>query len=164
MAVLELGDQPFFSDKNRAFWNLHSAGWGGATALYAATGIANNRPLDFLLPVLISSVTGYSISLLLSVVFRNVINQRPLITWGATFVSVMLATMLYAYIDTWVVQTIVEGADQTHLRNWYWVRCSRMVCCSVAGRRSITPSTISSAQRNRRISCCGWRLRRPARS
>jgi signal transduction histidine kinase len=113
MAVLELGDQPFFSDKNRAFWNLHSAGWGGATALYAATGIANNRPRVFLLPVLISSVTGYSISLLLSVVFRNVINQRPLITWGATFVSVMLATMLYAYIDTWVVQTIVEGADQT---------------------------------------------------
>lgn len=113
MAVLELGEKPFFADKNRAFWNLHSAGWGGATALYAATGIANNRPLDFLLPVLISSVTGYSISLLLSVVFRNVINQRPLITWGATFFSVMLATMLYAYIDTWVVQTIVEGADQT---------------------------------------------------
>ena len=37
MAVLELGDQPFFSDKNRAFWNLHSAGWGGAALVRSAS-------------------------------------------------------------------------------------------------------------------------------
>lgn len=113
MAVLELGDQPFFSDKNRAFWNLHSAGWGGVTALYAATGIANNQPISFLLPVFISAVTGYSISLLLSVIFRNVINQRPLITWSTTLASVTAASLLYAYIDSWVLQTIREGADET---------------------------------------------------
>jgi two-component system, LytTR family, sensor kinase len=113
MAVLELGDEPFFSDKNRAFWNLHSAGWGGVTALYAVTGIANNQPLGFLLPVLVSAVTGYSISLLLSVVFRNVINQRPLVTWTTTVLAVIAASLLYAYIDTWVLQTIREGADET---------------------------------------------------
>ena len=113
MAILELSDKPFFADKNRAFWNLHSAGWGGATALYAVTVIANGQPLSFLVPVLISAVTGYSVTLILSVVYRYVIEKRPFVTWGTTLFAVMSATLLYAYIDTWVVQTIREGADQT---------------------------------------------------
>ena len=113
MAVLELTDQPFFSNKNRAFWNLHSAGWGGATALYAVTVIANGQPLSFLVPVLISAVTGYSITLILSVVYRYVIEKQPIVTWGTTLLAVVVATLLYAYIDTWVVQTIREGADKT---------------------------------------------------
>jgi two-component system, LytTR family, sensor kinase len=112
MAVLDLGDQPFFSNKSRAFWNLHAAGWAGVTALYSVTVIANNQPLSFLLEVLISTVTGFSISLLMSVVFRYVINQRPLVTWGTTFAVVIASTLLYAYIDTWVLQTLREGADE----------------------------------------------------
>jgi two-component system LytT family sensor kinase len=111
MAVLDLGEQPFFSNKSRAFWNLHAAGWAGVTALYSVTVIANNQPLSFLLEVLISTVTGFSISLLMSVVFRYVINQRPLVTWGTTGAVVIAATLLYAYIDTWVLQTLREGAD-----------------------------------------------------
>lgn len=113
MAILELSDKPFFADKNRAFWNLHSAGWGGATALYAVTVIANGQPLSFLVPVLISAVTGYSVTLILSVIYRYVIEKRPFVTWATTLLAVMSATLLYAYIDTWVVQTIREGADQT---------------------------------------------------
>jgi two-component system, LytTR family, sensor kinase len=112
MAVLDLGEQPFFSNKSRAFWNLHAAGWAGVTALYSVTVIANNQPLSFLLEVLISTVTGFSISLLMSVVFRYVINQRPLVTWGTTFAVVIASTLLYAYIDTWVLQTLREGADE----------------------------------------------------
>jgi len=113
MAVLELGDQPFFSDKNRAFWNLHSAGWGGAALVRSASTIANGQPFSALVPVLISAVTGFSVSLILSVVFRNVIDRRPILTWGVTGVSVILATLIYAYIDVWVLQTIREGADAT---------------------------------------------------
>lgn len=113
MAVLELGDQPFFSDKNRAFWNLHSAGWGGAALVRSASTIANGQPFSALVPVLISAVTGFSVSLILSVVFRNVIDRRPLLTWGVTGVSVIFATLIYAYIDVWVLQTIREGADAT---------------------------------------------------
>lgn len=113
MAVLELGDKPFFSDKNRAFWNLHSAGWGGAAILRSASAVANNQPLSFVFTVLISAVTGYSISLILSVIFRNIIDRRPIITWTITGVSVTIATLIYAYIDVWVLQTIREGADQT---------------------------------------------------
>jgi two-component system, LytTR family, sensor kinase len=113
MAVLDLGEQPFFSNKSRAFWNLQGAGWAGVTALYSVTVIANNQPLSFLLQVLVSTLTGFSISLLMSVIFRYVINQRPLVTWTTTSAVVVLGTLLYAYIDTWVFQTIVEGADNT---------------------------------------------------
>jgi two-component system, LytTR family, sensor kinase len=113
MAVLDLGDQPFFSNKNRAFWNLHSAGWGGATALYSVTVIANNQPLSFLITVLISAITGYSISLLLSVIFRNVIDRQPLLTWSVTALSIMMASLLYAYIDAWVLQTVRPNTEAT---------------------------------------------------
>ena len=113
MAVLELTDKPFFADKNRAFWNLHSAGWAGAVILRAATGIAQGQPVSFLVPILISAVTGYSITLLLSVIYRFLIGQRPFITWSLTFVSVSLATIGYAYIDVWVLQTIRDGVDET---------------------------------------------------
>ena len=113
MAVLDLGEQPFFSNKSRAFWNLQAAGWAGVTALYSVTVVANNQPLSLLFEVLISTVTGFSISLLMSVVFRYVINQRPLVTWSTTAAVVISATLLYAYIDTWVLQTIREGANET---------------------------------------------------
>jgi two-component system, LytTR family, sensor kinase len=113
MAVLDLGEQPFFSNKSRAFWNLHAAGWAGVTAIYSVAVVANNQPLSQLFEVLISTVTGFSISLLMSVVFRYVINQRPLVTWSTTAAVVVATTLLYAYIDTWVLQTMREGADET---------------------------------------------------
>jgi two-component system, LytTR family, sensor kinase len=113
MAVIELTDKPFFADKNRAFWNLHSAGWAGALVLRAASGIAQGQPVSFLVPILISAVTGYSITLVLSVIYRFLIDQRPIITWSVTFASVAVATIGYAYIDVWVLQTIREGADET---------------------------------------------------
>lgn len=111
MAVLELSDQPFFSNKNRAFWNLQSLGWAGALTLRSASGIANGQPVSFLVPMLISAVTGYSITLLLSVVLRSVIDRRPIITWSATVLAVVIGSGLYAYIDVWVFQTIQQSAD-----------------------------------------------------
>ena len=113
MAIVELGDQPFFSNKNRAFWNLHSAGWAGALLLRASSGLANGQPLSFLVPILISAVTGYSITLLLSVIYRYVIDKKPLITWGTTLLAVAVGSALYAYIDTWVLQTIRQSAEET---------------------------------------------------
>ncbi len=106
MAVIELSDQPFFANKNRAFWYLHSLGWAGALVLRSATGIANNQASTFFIDVLISAVTGYSISLLLSVIYRLVIDRRPLITWTTTVIAVAFASGLHSYIDVWVLQTI----------------------------------------------------------
>jgi two-component system, LytTR family, sensor kinase len=111
MAVIELTDQPFFSNKNRAFWNLHSAGWAGAIALRAASALAGGQQFGFLVTLLISAVTGYSICLLLSVVYRSVIDRRPIITWSVTLLAVAIGSILYAYIDAWVNQTMRPNGD-----------------------------------------------------
>ena len=118
MAVIELTDQPFFSNKNRAFWNLHSAGWAGAIALRTASALAGGQQLSFLVTLVISAVTGYSISLLLSVVYSAVIDKRPIVTWGITLLAVALGSALYGYIDAWVNLTMrptVEGSPFAQL-------------------------------------------------
>ena len=102
MAVLPFRPIPFFANKNRAFWRLQAAGWGGAMLLRGASGLANGQPLSYLVLVLISTVTGLSLTLILSVIYRQLINRRPLITWGLTVLVLPLATALYAFVDTWV--------------------------------------------------------------
>lgn len=102
MAVMEIRPQPFFGNKNRAFWNLQSAGWAGALILRAIGGISNGLPLSFLVPVIISTITGYSISLLLSVVYKNLFHRRPIVTWSTTAAILTVASALYAFIDAWV--------------------------------------------------------------
>ena len=99
---MEIRPQPFFGNKNRAFWNLQSAGWAGALILRAVGGISNGLPLGFLVPVIISTITGYSISLLLSVVYKNLIHRRPIVTWSSTAAILTVAAALYAFIDAWV--------------------------------------------------------------
>lgn len=104
MAVLPFRPTPFFADKNRAFWNLQIAGWGGAAMLRVVTQLANNLPPERLIIILISTITGFSISLILSVVYRYLIAQRPLITWGMTALVLIIATGIYAFIDGWVLE------------------------------------------------------------
>ncbi len=103
MAVLPFRPTRFFENKNRAFWNLQFAGWGGALLLRATSAIANSLPLDFLIVVLIETITGFSISLVLSVIYRKLINRRPIVTWGVTAICLALAVTVYALIDTWVL-------------------------------------------------------------
>ncbi|MEJ6595094.1 histidine kinase [Parasphingorhabdus sp.] len=102
MVMMEIRPQPFFGNKNRAFWNLQSAGWAGALILRAIGGISNGLPLSFLVPVIISTITGYSISLLLSVVYKNLFHRRPIVTWSSTAAILTVASALYAFIDAWV--------------------------------------------------------------
>ena len=111
MAVLPFRPTPFFGNKNRAFWQLQAAGWGGAMLLRAMSSLANAQPLTFLVLVLIATITGFSISLLLSVTYRNLINRRPLVTWGVTAVVLPLAVSLYAFIDSWVISLYRPASD-----------------------------------------------------
>ena len=82
--MLPFRPTPFFADKNRAFWNLQFIGWGGSMLLRSITNIANGTPLAFLVLTLIATITGFSMSLILSVIYGRLINQRPLVTWGVT--------------------------------------------------------------------------------
>ncbi|WP_295529688.1 sensor histidine kinase [Novosphingobium sp. Chol11] len=112
MAVLlPLPPTPFFGNKNRAFWRLQLLGWGGAMLLRALSSLANAQPLSFLIIVLIASITGFSISLLLSVVYRALINRQPLVTWGITAFVLAIAVGLYAFIDSWVISLYRQGSD-----------------------------------------------------
>ena len=103
MAVLPFRPTPFFANKNQAFWRLQSVGWGGAFLLRAMSSLANDQPLSFLVLVLIATITGFSISLLLAVLYRQLISRRPIITWGVTGLVLTIAVGLYAFIDAWVI-------------------------------------------------------------
>lgn len=103
MAVLPFRPTPFFANKNQAFWRLQSAGWAGAMLLRAMSSLANAQPPSFLVLLLIATITGFSISLLLSVIYRQLIAQRPLITWGVTMIVLPFAVGLNAFIDAWVI-------------------------------------------------------------
>ncbi len=103
MAALPFTPAPFFANKNRAFWRLQVGGWAGALVLRGLSSIANGQPVSFLVLVLIATVTGFSISLILSVIFRQLIARRALVTWGVTALVMPVAVTLYAFIDAWVI-------------------------------------------------------------
>ena len=103
MAVLPFRPTPFFANKNQAFWRLQAVGWAGAMVLRAMSSLANEQSLSILVLVLISTITGFSISLILSVIFRQLIQRRALVTWGVTTLVVPFAVGLYAFIDAWVI-------------------------------------------------------------
>jgi signal transduction histidine kinase len=103
IAMLPFKPTPFFADKNRAFWNLQFIGWGGAMLMRAVTNIANGTPPAFLVLTLIATITGFSISLILSVIYGKLINQRPLVTWGATALVLAGGVGVAAFIDGWTI-------------------------------------------------------------
>ena len=103
MAVLPFAPTPFFRNKNRAFWRLQTLGWAGALMLRVMSAVANQQPLSFMVILLIGTITGFSISMILSVVYRQLLNQRPLVTWSLTAGVLALAVSIYAFIDSWVI-------------------------------------------------------------
>ena len=103
MAVLRIQPNPFFANKNQAFWRLQLVGWGGAMLLRTMSAIANDQPVAFLVLVLIATITGFSISLVLAVIYRQLIARRPLVTWGVTALILPFAVGLHAFIDAWVI-------------------------------------------------------------
>ena len=111
MAMLPFRPTPFFANKNQAFWRLQLAGWAGAMLLRAMSSLANQQPLSFLVLVLIATITGFSISLILSIVYRQLIAQRPLVTWGVTALVLPFAVGLHAFIDAWVISLYRSDGD-----------------------------------------------------
>ena len=109
--MMRLQPAPFFASKNRAFWILQLAGWGGAFLLRALNTLANGLPANQLLLILVTTVTGFSISLVLSVIYRDLITRSALVTWGGTAIVLMLAVLLHASVEAWV-QALYQGASR----------------------------------------------------
>ncbi len=116
MAVLPFNPTPFFDNKNQAFWNLQFIGWGGSALLRAMSAFANGQPLEFFFVILIASITGFSISLVLSVVYAHLIRQRPLVTWGGTAIALAIAVGIFAFIDSWVLGLTRPTAETGFVR------------------------------------------------
>ncbi|MFT4055082.1 MAG: histidine kinase [Novosphingobium sp.] len=111
MSVLPIQPIPFFANKDRAFWRLQLIGWGGALILRSMSLLANNLPLTALVQPVIATITGFSISLVLSVIYRVLIRKRALVTWGLTVLALPVAVALHAFIDGWVISLWRVDAD-----------------------------------------------------
>ncbi|MCH2487394.1 MAG: histidine kinase [Erythrobacter sp.] len=111
MAVLPIQPTPFFADKNRAFWTLQSAGWGGAFLLRAITGLVGGQDWSFLINVAIEAVTGFSISLVLSVIYQRLISVRPLVTWASTVLVLFVGVGIFTFIIAWVTSLTRASFD-----------------------------------------------------
>ena len=105
-------DQPFFDDKNRAFWILQTIGWSGYFLLRSLSGFANSMGWIWLVHTLLLTATGYSLTLLMASLFRRLIKMRPLWTMILSLAAVALASMAFSVIETWSVATFLKP----HLR------------------------------------------------
>jgi two-component system LytT family sensor kinase len=101
-------DQPFFDDKNRAFWMLQTIGWSGYFFLRTISGFANSKGWMFLVHTLLLTATGYSLTLLMASLFRRLITLRPLLTLILSFAAVVLASAAFSVIETWSYATFLN--------------------------------------------------------
>ena len=101
-------DQPFFDDKNRAFWILQSFGWSGYFFLRSLSGFANSMGWIWLVHTLLLTATGYSLTLLLASLFRRLIAMRPILTLMLSLIAVMLAATAFSIIETWSYATFLK--------------------------------------------------------
>ena len=105
---------PFFANKARAFWYLQAAGWTGAAALRIASNFAASSAWRTILFVFLSTVVGYCLSLILSLVYRQVLNKKPVILWSTTFGAFAVAAATYSVIDTWVFTSIRPDTESPY--------------------------------------------------
>jgi sensor histidine kinase YesM len=106
-----LGHQPFFEDKDRAFWILQSSGWGGYFVLRILSVISNvtaDKVWGYVLHTALLTAAGYSITLLMASAFRRLIRMKPVYTWVGTIVIVGVAAAGFSAIETWSISTFVD--------------------------------------------------------
>jgi len=101
-------DQPFFDDKNRAFWILQSIGWIGYFFLRSLSGFANSMGWMWLVHTLLLTATGYSLTLLLASLFRRLIKMQPVWTLVLSLVAVGIASSAFSVIETWSYATFLK--------------------------------------------------------
>ena len=108
MPPRDLPPQGFFADKNRAFWLLQGGGWGAYFLLRTLGGLANRMGLTFILPTIIVTATGFSLTLLMAAAYRRVIRMRPVFVWTLTLVIVAAASALFSLLEVWAHATFYE--------------------------------------------------------
>ncbi|MBZ6379487.1 sensor histidine kinase [Pacificimonas flava] len=91
----------FFSDKERAFWLLQCGGWAAYFVVRTLGGLANSMGLSFVIPTAIVTLTGFSITLLLSAGFRRIIRMKPVYVWSLTLLLLIPSAALFSILEVW---------------------------------------------------------------
>jgi signal transduction histidine kinase len=105
---LRVQQEPFFDDKNRAFWILQSAGWAGYFVLRTLSGMANAMGWSYVIHTALLTGTGYSVTLLMAAAYRRLIKQRPAVTWVVSIMLVLLCSAAFSAIETWSYATFLK--------------------------------------------------------
>jgi signal transduction histidine kinase len=98
----------FFADKNRAFWTLQIAGWVGYFLLRSLGGLANRMGISFILPTILVTITGFSITLLMAWAYRAIIRMKPVWVWSLSVLILVFAAVLFSAIEVWAHATFYE--------------------------------------------------------
>jgi sensor histidine kinase YesM len=111
-------DQPFFNDKNRAFWLLQSFGWAGDFILRAINGFSNSMGAMWIIHTALLTATGYSLTLLMASLFRRLIAMKPIWTLVLSLAVVVLSSIIFSIIETWSVATFLKPDLQLSPRTY----------------------------------------------
>lgn len=98
----------FFSRKDRAFWILQTGGWVGYGLLRFLNGLANKMGLDYVAPTVISMATGFSLSLIMAAIFRQIIRFSAPVVWGGSALTVVLCSGIFSVVEVWGHATFYE--------------------------------------------------------
>jgi signal transduction histidine kinase len=104
----DLRKQGFFADKNRAFWILQTGGWGAYLLLRALSGLANSMGVGFILPAIIVTATGFSLTLLMAAAYRRIIVMKPAYVWTLTLIILASASALFSVLEVWAHATFYQ--------------------------------------------------------
>ena len=119
---------------------------------------------QLLVLTLIAPITGFSISLILSVIYGRLINQRPLITWRRDRARAGARGGPSRPSSTAGRSPLPAPAATPASPAVLGIVLPRHDRCSAPGRRCTTRSTTSSRSRSRPTGSNGSRRRRPALS
>ena len=108
MPLASLRNETFFADKNRAFWILQGGGWGAYLLLRVLGGLANRMGLSFILPTIIVTATGFSLTLLMAAAYRRIIAMRPVFVWTLTLLILGSASALFSVLEVFAHATFYE--------------------------------------------------------
>ena len=108
----DMRSRGFFSDKNRAFWLLQGGGWIAYLVLRALSGLANSMGVAFILPAVIVTATGFSLTLLMAAAYRRIIAMRPAFVWTLTLIILGGASALFSVLEVWAHATFYQPGWQ----------------------------------------------------
>jgi sensor histidine kinase YesM len=101
MSLATLPKRGFFTDKNEAFWLLQTGGWVAYFILRTLGGLANSMGVQFIVPTLIVTVTGFSLTLLMSAAYRRIIRMRAAFVWTLSLVVLLSAAAVFSVLEVW---------------------------------------------------------------